>query len=177
MKKELYRPDFRKKYRSDLPPSEYLKDVFGYDFLTGELWFLERPREHFKTEGEWLDWNQDCPQPVSVDKFSKSPMRIYFTCNGEFRGCYAPEIIFALLDVEYSHHWPIVYRDGNSNNLHLLNIKIVHPEHKDADFGFQSEFRDMKMVRVLGTFPTKDGKFSVLAYEKDLSDLDLTLEE
>lgn len=38
---------------SELPELEYLRECFDYSILTGDLWWKERPREHFKSVSAW----------------------------------------------------------------------------------------------------------------------------
>lgn len=38
-------------------PVDYLKECFAYDSESGQLWWKERPRSHFSTEGAWKKTN------------------------------------------------------------------------------------------------------------------------
>ncbi len=42
---------------SVLPELEYLRECFDYSILTGDLWWKERPREHFKSVSVWKSSN------------------------------------------------------------------------------------------------------------------------
>lgn len=43
--------------KNELPSQEYLKECFDYNPETGELFWKERPRYHFKTEAGWKSFN------------------------------------------------------------------------------------------------------------------------
>jgi len=94
----------------------------------------------------------------------KYPQRIVFYYDGELRACYAPEIVLAITGVDYSHWWPIEFRDGNALNTDLLNMKITHPDHKGKEFGFMSKTRSGTTALYEGIFPAKDGKIIKLGY-------------
>jgi len=168
MKKDLFKPDMRKRFHSELPPRKDLVEIFAFDFQAGELWFLDRPREHFKTDAEWKEWNDTCPQPIEGDPEKLKPMHILFTYKGEWRECLAARIVFGLLGIYIGPDWGFAWRDGNGSNSHLLNLKIIHPTAK-GEFGFLSEMRNTESMTFLGTFPTKNGQFQVLSWEQPLN--------
>ncbi|MNK14399.1 AP2 domain protein [compost metagenome] len=72
--------------RKRLPSQKYLKECFDYDSKTGNLYWKERPIEHFKTERAWKIWNKQFPSKLALNYIHK---------NGYKTGAISGEMVYA----------------------------------------------------------------------------------
>lgn len=104
-----------------LPDTEYLRQCFDYNEVTGDLTWRERPRGHFNSTGWYDRWNKMHAGSQVTSKDSGGYLRLRL--NGE--GFLAHRVIWKLV-----HGFDpsiIDHADGNRENNAISNLRSVSP--------------------------------------------------
>jgi hypothetical protein len=108
------------------PDIDYLRSILKYDWQTGELTWLERPREHFATYRAYRQSNSRCAgKPAG--HLHKRTGRIRITIDG--RQYLAARLAFAIVAGRPPSN-RIVHQDGNPGNSALTNLREVYRQEK-----------------------------------------------
>lgn len=114
---------------TELPNTQYLNECFTYDPITGDLFWKERPRHHFKNYRGWSQWNGRFAGIKSgqeqYDKAGKAVRRaVGLVINGKNRLLSAHRIIFHLMGVEIPDCLEVDHRDLNPINNAWANLRL-----------------------------------------------------
>lgn len=150
--------DGRRKYNGCLHDISELDEIFHYDPQCGGLWYSTRPKEHFESEEDWRQWDDDFADHWIGGREwmnSRFPLWVHFYYKGTLRNCMTYEIILMLTaDFSVHHPYDISYRDGDALNTDLLNMKITVHGEEGSGYGFKTMEKAGGMLCYSGEFPS-----------------------
>jgi hypothetical protein len=79
-----------------LPPVEFLRECFSYNYDSGELWWRNRPREHFRSEDRWKFFNTRYAGRTAGSYHNRGYRAVEFTFGGTKFGTLSHRVIWAL---------------------------------------------------------------------------------
>ena len=104
------------------PPYAYLNECFQYYVTTGELFWKERPREHFASDRGWKIFNaRHAGKLAGVRKPNQQ------TWIGMDKVAYKADIIAHILMGREPPLW-VVHKDGDASNIKWDNMVGVYEE-------------------------------------------------
>lgn len=110
-------------------PAHLLPQCFGVDPLTGSIWRIERPREHFCSERAWKISKSNVGQPAT------SSSGLYLAVGLNYLG-HAYKLMAHRVVWAFVHgRWPslIDHRDGNGKNNRIDNLREATPQQNMAN--------------------------------------------
>ena len=113
-----------------LPPAQFLRECFHYDHETGDLFWKERPRNHFKSDRAWSIANA-----LSVGRYaghvshgnSTDYIRVGINYKGNKWQTRAHRVIWKIVngDIDNYEKFDIDHIDGNGLNNKISNLRLV----------------------------------------------------
>jgi len=108
------------------PSRQYLNECFTYDPLTGELFWKERPRHHFKTAMAWLSVNTRFAGKLAGSKhFQKNNTPGYITISTGSTPMPAHNIIFELMGVSIPAGMEVDHKNTDPFDNSWTNLRLA----------------------------------------------------
>lgn len=112
---------------STLPELSYLRECFDYSILTGDLWWKERPREHFKNVIAWKSSNIKF-----AGKKAGNVLDGYLVVMVNGKSYKAHRLLYKLI-MEVDPTCYIDHIDGNTLNNAWQNLRDVSHENNSRN--------------------------------------------
>lgn len=112
--------------RRSLPDIQYLKECFRYSQETGQLFWIDRPRNHFNTDRGWRTFNhRNAGTEAGVFSHNPdgTPKRIMI-CAG-YKKYPAHALIWKMIRGPFDEDLVIDHKDGNPFNNRMSNLRLA----------------------------------------------------
>lgn len=141
------------------PSHKYLRACFSYNPLTGDIFWKERPRSHFKTMHGCRIFNKKFPgRKAGTKHFQRdgrpSGIRICMSARARPSAFYVHRIIYSLMGSGIPNGFEVDHRDTNPFNNKWSNLRLATGSQNSAN---RSAYKCRHLPKGVSTNPNYKG--------------------
>lgn len=113
------------------PPPDFVRECLTYNPISGDLFWVERPRAHFGSNATWVNFNTNFAGTIAGcrqyqrDGVSPSRVAVSITFNGRAYRVGAHQLAYNIMGIEVPDGCEVDHRDCDPWNNAWLNLRIA----------------------------------------------------